>query len=78
MTTPISTFPSFDHLTAPDRRGAGQALREIAAHLDGGARVVEVYGAGGSLGAALAARLAGGGGAGLVVYVCAEEDAAES
>src|SRR5260221_3702403 len=78
MTTPASTSPSFDHLTAPDRRGARQALREIAAHLDAGARLVEVYGAGGSLGAALAARLAARGGAGPVVYVCADEDAAEA
>ncbi|HEV3032565.1 MAG TPA: transcription-repair coupling factor [Polyangia bacterium] len=78
MTTPVSTSPSFDHETAPDQRGAGQALREIEAHLDAGARVVEVYGAGGSLGAALAARLAARDGAGLLVYVCADEDAAEA
>src|SRR5882724_12063556 len=78
MTTPASTFPSLDHLAAPERRGGGQALRELEAHLGAGARAVEVYGAGGSLGAALAARLAARGGVGPVVYVCADEDAAEA
>ncbi len=69
--------PSFDHLTAPERRGAAQALRELGAHLGRGARAVELYGAAGSLPAALAARLAGPGGAS-IVYVCADEDAAET
>jgi transcription-repair coupling factor (superfamily II helicase) len=75
MTVPAP--PSFDHLTAPERRGAAQALRELEAHLGGGARVVELYGAAGSLPAALAARLAARDGA-PVVYVCADEDAAET
>jgi transcription-repair coupling factor (superfamily II helicase) len=60
--------------SAPDRRGATRALREIEDHL-GSARVVELYGAAGSLGAALAARLAAGR---PVIYVCADEDAAEA
>ena len=77
MSAPASPS-SLDHLTAPERRGAAQALRELTAHLAGGARVVELHGAGGSLGAALAARLAASGGAGPVVWVAADEDAAES
>ncbi|HVU50709.1 MAG TPA: transcription-repair coupling factor, partial [Polyangia bacterium] len=60
------------------RRGAAQALREIEAELARGARVVELHGATGSLGAALAARLAARPGAGPVVWVSADEDAAES
>jgi transcription-repair coupling factor (superfamily II helicase) len=71
-----SSPASLDHLASPERRGARQALREIEAQLAGGARAVELYGAGGSLAAALAARL--GAGAGPVVYVCADEDAAEA
>jgi transcription-repair coupling factor (superfamily II helicase) len=69
---------SLDHLTAPERRGATQALREIEDHLAGGARVVEVYGAAGSLGAALAARLVARAGAGPILYVVADEDDAEA
>jgi transcription-repair coupling factor (superfamily II helicase) len=64
-----------DPHTPPERRGAAKALREIEALLGGGARVVELYGAAGSLGAALAARLAP---AAPVVYLCADEDAAEA
>src|SRR5450432_3143410 len=79
MTTAAPTPPSLDHLTAPERRGAGQALREIEAHLGGGARVVEVYGAAGSLGVALAARLAATRGPEApILYLCADEDAAEA
>jgi transcription-repair coupling factor (superfamily II helicase) len=68
-----------DLLTAPERRGAAQALRELEDHL-GRARVVELTGAAGSVSAALVARLATGkaGAAGPVVYVCADEDAAEA
>ena len=62
---------SLDHLTAPERRGASQALREIEDHLGAGARVVEIYGAAGSLGAALAARLVARAGAGPILYVVA-------
>jgi transcription-repair coupling factor (superfamily II helicase) len=79
MTTAAPTSPSLDHLTAPERRGAGQALREIEAHLGAGARVVEVYGAAGSLGVALAARLAATRGPDApILYLCADEDAAEA
>jgi transcription-repair coupling factor (superfamily II helicase) len=77
MSAPSSP-PSLDLLTAPERRGAAQALRELDAALAGGARTVELYGAAGSLGAALAARLAARAGAGPVVWVCADEDAAET
>ena len=45
-----------DVLSSPARRGFAQALREIR-QLLGGARAVELYGAAGSLGAALAAKL---------------------
>jgi transcription-repair coupling factor (superfamily II helicase) len=78
MPAPLSPTASLDRLTAPERRGVAQALREIEAALGegGGGRAVEVYGAGGSLGAALSARLASG--AAPVVYVCADEDAAEA
>src|SRR5262245_37775485 len=76
-------------LVAPERRTAAEALREIEGHLGGGVgRAVEVYGAAGSLGAALAARLAaaraarvdagGARPAGPVLYVCADEETAEA
>jgi transcription-repair coupling factor (superfamily II helicase) len=74
MKSPASTS-SLDHLTAPERRGFAQALRELEEHLGGGARVVELHGAAGSLGAAVAAGLATG--ARPVVYVTADEEAAE-
>ncbi len=48
--------PDLSALTAPARRGFAQALREIRT-LFGGARAVELYGASGALGAALAANL---------------------
>jgi transcription-repair coupling factor (superfamily II helicase) len=78
MPAPVSPTAPLDRLTAPERRGVAQALREIAAALREGAGpgAVEVYGAAGSLGAALSAQLAAG--AGPVVYVCADEDAAEA
>src|SRR4051812_4485992 len=70
--------PDVAGLTPPERRTAAQALREITRHL-GGARAVEVYGAAGSLGAALAARLAQEAGApGPILYVCADEATAEA
>jgi transcription-repair coupling factor (superfamily II helicase) len=62
-------------LAPPERRSAAQALREIQAHL-GSSRVVELYGAAGSLGPALAARIAAD--AGPLVYIVADEDAAEA
>src|ERR1700759_2332981 len=74
MSSPASPpLASLDHLVAPERRGARQALRDLEAGLARGARVVELHGAAGSLGAALAAALAG---ARPVVYVCADEEAA--
>jgi transcription-repair coupling factor (superfamily II helicase) len=79
MTAPPPPSPaSLDLLTPPEWRGARQALREIEAALGGGARAVELYGAAGSLGAAIAARLAARPDAGPVLYVCADEDAAEA
>ena len=48
--------PDLGRLTDPARRGFAQALREIRGYL-GAARAVELYGASGSLGAALAANL---------------------
>src|SRR5882672_2455811 len=68
--------PSLDGLVAPERRGATQALRELEAGFAAGARVVALYGAAGSLGAALAARLSTG--SGPLVYLCADDDVAES
>jgi transcription-repair coupling factor (superfamily II helicase) len=62
----------------PERRGAAQAVRELEERLAAGARAVELYGAAGSLGAALAARLATNATTGPLVYVCADEDAAEA
>src|SRR5438552_18911338 len=66
-------------LVAPERRTAAEALRQLEAHLRA-ARAVELYGAAGSLGAALAARLAGSRAAGAapLVYVCADEETAEA
>ncbi len=72
MTAPAT---SLDHLTAPERRGARQALRELEACFAAGARVVELYGAAGALGEALAAGLAANT---PVIYVCADEEAAEA
>src|SRR5580692_4158702 len=72
MTAPST---SLDHLTAPERRGARQALRELEACFAAGARVVELYGAAGALGEALAAGLAADT---PVIYVCADEEAAEA
>ena len=68
---------TLDVPTAPERRGAARALREIQDHL-AQARVVELYGAEGSLGAALAAGLAPTRAAGPVIYICADEDVAEA
>jgi transcription-repair coupling factor (superfamily II helicase) len=78
MSTPLSRPASLDHLVAPARRGAAQAVREVEAWLARGARAVELYGAAGSLGAAVAARLAATSPTSPLVYVCADEDTAES
>ena len=75
MTAPSTPPGSLDHLTSPERRGAAQALRELEDHLGAGARVIELYGAAGALGAALAAALAADA---PVVYLCADEEAAEA
>ncbi len=61
-------------LTPPARRGFAQALREIRTLLSG-ARAVELYGAAGSLGAALAAELAG---TSTLLYVVPDEETAEA
>ena len=59
---------------APERRGFEQALHEIRKLL-GKARAVELYGAAGSLGAAIAARLGEGA---TLLYVVADEETAEA
>ena len=59
---------------APERRGFEQALHEIR-RLLGKARAVELYGAAGSLGAALASRLGEGA---TLLYVVADEETAEA
>src|SRR5579871_708842 len=72
--------PDLDRLTSPARRGFAQALREIREQL-GRARAVELYGAAGSLGAALAAKLddrPGGEGGPPLLYVVADEETAEA
>jgi transcription-repair coupling factor (superfamily II helicase) len=61
-------------LTPPARRGFAQALREIRSLL-AGAPAVELYGAAGSLGAALAAELAG---SSTLLYVVPDEETAEA
>jgi len=71
--------PDLATLVAPERRTAAEALREIQGHL-ARARAVELYGAAGSLGAALGARLAAQGpaAAGPLLYVVADEETAEA
>ena len=73
--------PDLGMLTDPARRGFAQALREIRGYL-GGARAVELYGASGSLGAALAAnlvdRLDGAGPGATLLYVVPDEETAEA
>jgi len=65
-------------LLAPERRGFAQALHEIRKLLRG-ARAVELYGAAGSLGAAMAAGLrSDAGGAATLLYVVADEETAEA
>ncbi len=66
--------PDLDVLTDPARRGFAQALREIRGYL-GAARAVELYGASGSLGAALAAQLAD---RTTLLYVVPDEETAEA
>jgi transcription-repair coupling factor (superfamily II helicase) len=70
--------PDLGRLTEPARRGFAQALREIRGYL-GGARAVELYGASGSLGAALAANLVDrDGGSATLLYVVPDEETAEA
>ncbi|HXI59413.1 MAG TPA: transcription-repair coupling factor [Polyangia bacterium] len=78
MTQPVVSTP-LSRLVAPDRRSAAEVLREIEHHLPA-SRVVEVYGASGSLGPALAAHLAvrRGQRGGPLVYLVADEDTAEA
>ena len=66
--------PDLSRLTDPARRGFAQALREIRGFL-GGARAVELYGASGSLGAALAANLVD---RTTLLYVVPDEETAEA
>jgi transcription-repair coupling factor (superfamily II helicase) len=66
--------PDLGMLTDPARRGFAQALREIRGYL-GRARAVELYGASGSLGAALAANLSDHP---TLLYVVPDEDTAEA
>ena len=61
-------------LSSPARRGFAQALREIR-QLLGGARAVELYGAAGSLGGALAAQLVD---SPTLLYVVPDEETAEA
>ncbi len=65
-----------DLLTPPARRGFQQAVREIQ-NLLGAARAVELYGASGSLGAALTAKLVDGS-ASTLLYVVPDEETAEA
>ena len=67
-------------LLPPARRGFAQALHEIRALYARDARAVELYGAAGSLGAAVAAALAAGAGEarGPLLYVVADEETAEA
>jgi len=73
------TIPDLSLLTPPERLGVGPALRQIERAL-GDSGVVELYGAQGSLGPAIAAWLAGLAppAARPAVYLVADEDAAES
>ncbi len=66
--------PDLGRLTDPARRGFAQALGEIRGYL-AGARAVELYGASGSLGAALAANLAD---RATLLYVVPDEETAEA
>ncbi len=66
--------PDLGMLSDPARRGFAQALREIRGNL-GGARAVELYGASGSLGAALAANLVDHS---TLLYVVPDEETAEA
>src|SRR4051812_14790380 len=73
------TIADLSRLVAPERLGARQALAALERQLAPG-RAVELYGAHGSLGPAVAARLAAArpAGAAPTVYVVADEDAAEA
>src|SRR5450631_3638934 len=66
--------PDLGVLTDPARRGFAQALREIRGSL-GRARAVELYGASGSLGAALAANLVD---PTMLLYIVPDEETAEA
>jgi transcription-repair coupling factor (superfamily II helicase) len=66
-------------LAAPERLAAADVFRQLDRYLGGGARAVELYGAHGSLGPAVAAKLAGQPGvAAPLVYLVADEEAAEA
>src|SRR5689334_4405722 len=71
----IGTGVESGAIVAAERRGYAQALKELRAHL-GRVPAVELYGAHGALGAAIAAGLADG--AGPLLYVVADEETAEA
>ena len=69
--------PSLSSLAPSARRGYAEAVREIGALL-AAAPAVELYGAHGALGAAIAARLAETKNVGPLLYVVADDDTAEA
>jgi transcription-repair coupling factor (superfamily II helicase) len=84
VSTPeIPAGSELGRLAAPEQRGFAQAVHEIRAAL-GAARAVELYGASGSLGAAVAAALARAGQGvpesepGPLLYVVPDEETAEA
>jgi transcription-repair coupling factor (superfamily II helicase) len=77
--TDTSAASDLGALLPPARRGFAQALHEVRALFARDARAVELYGAAGSLGAAVGAALAAGGAAGgPLLYVVADEETAEA
>ncbi len=73
------TTPDIATLTVPERLGAGDLMQKLERHL-AASRVVELYGAQGSLGPAIAARLASGAARAPspLIYLVADEDTAEA
>ena len=73
------TTPDIATLIAPEAMGAGELIQKLERHL-ATSRVVELYGAQGSLGPAIAARLASGASRAPapLIYLVADEDTAEA
>ncbi|HET6146910.1 MAG TPA: transcription-repair coupling factor [Polyangia bacterium] len=73
------SIPDLSRLTPPERLSAATALRQLE-RLLGEAGAVELHGAQGSLGPAIAARLAAAAAPGVrpLIYLCADEDVAEA